>query len=253
MRARTSPALLLLLSLLPGLAMAGAWTRTPGDLQVIATAGIEGMPLRQAEDDNDGAQTAQLYAEYGVTEGLTAGGSFWLEVVPTEPDQGSAALGGFLRQRLWQNEAAVLSLQAGIAAPVERWISAEFARTKPFSALDLGVTALYGRSWWGDWGSAFLSTGVGYHYLFEDQPAEVRGEVTLGTEPWSCCMAMLSLYGLLPVQEGLTDESLKIVPSVGWHLTDGSEGPRTTLQLGASRDLLRDQGFGAFLGVWQDF
>lgn len=249
------------LAAVPAPALAGAWTRAPGGAQLITTVGRQQVPFRQSEEaEGDAASdTFQIYGEYGLAEGLTVGGSFWLEVAPSDLDRGSALIGGFARKQLWQSEAgSVASVQLSAAAPVERWISEEFARSKPFSTAEIGLRALYGKSWWGDWGSAFLSTEAGYHLRFEDQPNEIRADATAGFEPWPCCAGMVSLHGLLPDGEGDTDTSLKLAPSLVWHLRrPGGEKPdlrRSSLQLGLAYDLLQpEDGIGVFLGAWQEF
>ena len=236
--------------------LAGAWTREQGSTQIITKFGRQQRPVREARDTDDPspATLSQLYGEYGVTDDLTVGANAWLDIAVDNPDLGSASLGVFARQRVWRrDDGRVASLQLGVSLPAERAVSREFARSKPFSATDIGLDALFGKSWWGDWGNAYLSTGLGYHHRFEDQPAELRGEVTFGVEPHRCCVAMMALHGLTPVTEGDTEGSLKLTPSVGWHVRRESAS-HTTLQLGASYDLLdTDDGFGVFIGVWQSF
>lgn len=120
-------------------AEAGAWTREPGDLQVISTFGHHGAPLRAGEDDDDvETVTSQIYAEYGLIEGLTVGGKFWTDIAPGDVDAGSAALGGFVRKRLWRSDGgSVVSAQVGALAPIESLLDEDFGRSKPFSTTEI--------------------------------------------------------------------------------------------------------------------
>ena len=255
----TLPALLLGLAAAPAPAEAGAWTREPGTIQLITTIGQRGAPLRAGEDAADAdTSTFQFYGEYGLTETVTVGGKLWLDMASTDPQLGSAAIGPFLRKRLWRTDTGhVAAVQVGALAPIEDWISAEFGRAKPFSTYEGSVRALYGKSWWGDWGSAFVSTEAGYQYRL-DLPDEIRADVTAGIEPLDCCMAMLGVYGLTPIEPGQTDDSLRLAPSVVWHAfrpeEDAEETRATSFQLGLTYDALQpEDGIGFFIGVWQEF
>ena len=263
------PALLVCLSALaasvivavvPAPADAGAWTREPGNLQVITTVGRRGEPFRAGEDDS-GVQTdtMQFYAEYGLIEGLTVGAKFWTDIAASDPGVGSAAAGLFVRKRLWRTDTGqVASVQAGALAPVESYLNEEFGRSKPFSTVEYSLRGLHGKSWWGDWGSAFVSTEAGYQLRLEGRPDEIRVDVTAGIRPFDCCLAMLGVYGLYPVHEDLTDSSLRLAPSLGWQIRrpdDGDPDRRpSTIQIGLIHDLLQSgDGFGYFLGLWQEF
>lgn len=236
-------------------AAAGAWTRTPGETQVIATAGLRGAPLAAGEEDDGQGGVAQLYAEHGLAEGFTVGAKVIGDFVPGDPDRGSAAAGVFGRYRLWQGEGAVASVQLDVQAPIERLFGEAFARSKPFSVAEAALRGLYGRSWWGDWGSAFVSTGAGYALRGEGRAGQALAEATFGIEPFDCCLGMLSAYGRVPVEEDGTDEQLTLQPSAVWHLRRSEDGrPSTSAQLGVSYDVLNpEDGAGLFLGLWQTF
>ena len=246
-------------AVVPAPAEAGAWTREPGSTQFITVIGKRGAPLRAGEDaGGTDTSTFQAYGEHGLTETVTLGGKFWLDMATGDPEIGSAAIGPFLRKRLWRTDTGhVAAVQVGALAPVEDWIGGEFGRSKPFSTYEAAVRALYGKSWWGDWGSAFVSTEGGYQYRL-DLPDEIRADVTAGIEPVDCCMAMLGVYGLMPIEAGLTDRSLRFAPSLVWHAFGGDEetadGRATSLQLGLTYDALQpEDGLGFFLGIWQEF
>ena len=243
----------------PSPAGAGAWTREPGSLQIITTAGRRGAPYRAGED-SDEVETdfLQFYAEYGLAEGLTVGAKFWTDIAPSDPDVGSAAAGLFVRKRLWHTDTGhVASVQAGALAPIERFLNEEFGESKPFSTVEFALRGLYGRSWWGDWGNAFLSTEAGYQVRLEGRPDEIRADVTAGIQPVDCCLAMLGVYGLYPVKEELTESSIRLAPSLGWQVRgpdeESPDRQPTTLQAGLTYDLLEPgDGIGFFLGLWQE-
>lgn len=243
--------------LLPAPADAGAWTRARGEGQVIVTAGLRGAPLNPGEEEGGDGGNAQLYGEYGLAEGFTVGAKVLGDYVPGDPDEGSAAAGVFGRYRLWQNDGGgVASVQLDLQAPIERLFGEEFARSKPFSAAEAAVRGLYGRSWWGDWGSAFLSTGAGYALRAEGRAGQALLEATVGVEPLDCCLGMLSAYSRLPVEDDGTDDQLTLQPSAVWHLRRSADTgrPTTSAQMGVSYDVLNpEDGPGLFVGLWQSF
>ncbi|HUF56790.1 MAG TPA: hypothetical protein VMM55_09560, partial [Thermohalobaculum sp.] len=130
--------------------------------------------------------------------------------------------------------------------------------SKPFSTVEYSFRGLYGKSWWGDWGNAYVSTEAGYQVRLEERPDEIRADITAGIQPLDCCLAMLGVYGLYPIREDLTESSLRIAPSVAWLIRrpdeDDPDRQPTAIQLGLTHDLLEPgDGFGYFLGLWQEF
>lgn len=249
-------------------AAAGAWTQAPGEGLVIATAGRRAAPVGALAGGpaNSDANISQVYLEYGLIEGLTVGAKVYAELSTSNFEASSATLGGFLRKRVWQDASGgVASVQAGYAHPVESLIGNGMELADPGAVPEAHLSGLYGRGWGGDWGSAFLSTGVGYQWRGDGLADELRGELTGGYAPWRRWMGMLSLYGLHPLAGGAT-ASLKIAPSLAytfWPKTgtetgtdagDGETARPLTVQLGASLDLLnRDDGLGVSVSVWQRF
>lgn len=249
-----------LLALLdPASAAAGAWTRPPGEGLLIATSGRRTAPvgaLTGGPADTD-ANISQLYAEYGLIEGLTVGAKLYLELSTSEFEASQASLGGFVRKRLWHDgHGGVASVQAGYAHPIEEWVGNGLEFADPGAVPEAHLSGLYGRGWGGEWGNAFLSTGVGYQWRSDGLADEIRAELTGGYAPWRGWMGILSLYALYPLSEG-TDDSLKLAPSIAYTFPPGEEEdapPPRTIQLGVSYDLLNgDDGLGVLLSVWQPF
>ena len=259
---------LALLVLQPQVARSGAWTRPAGEGQAIVSlshgtgpggAVLDGVPDRELE-------TTQLYVEYGLTDGLTLGGKAYAQISLDEPRDSSALVGGFLRHRVWQDSweghGAIASVEAGYSHPADDLVGADFTEDAPGAAPEAYGSALYGHSWWGDWGSAFLSTGVSYYWRGEGEADNLRAEATAGYAPEPWVMGMLSLYGLEPLGDG-TDRSLKIAPSVAFTMApfgkgDGDEAAqrrrKLTLQLGASYDVLNPgDGVGVSISIWHPF
>ena len=246
-------------------AAAGAWTREKGDGMVIVSTGRRVAPVGSVTGGpiDDDANVSQIYLEYGLIEGLTIGGKAYVELSSIDPTQGSAALGGFVRKRVWQDgKGGVASIEAGYAHPIESLLGRIFSYVDPGAVPEAYLSGLYGRGWGGDWGSAFISTGASYFVRTEDTADDIRLELTGGYAPSRRFMGILSLYSLTPLGPG-TDPSLKIAPSVAvsfWPKPkegeeDGGDRPHPqTIQLGVTYDLLnRDEGIGISLSIWRPF
>lgn len=250
----------------PGSARAGAWVREPGDGISIVTAARRVSPvgsLTGGVPDRE-STISQTYIEYGLLEDLTVGGKFYTEFSTVEPNRSAAALGVFLRRRLWHSDhsdrAGVASIELGYSQPVDELIGGIYAEGDPGAVPEANVAALYGRSWWGAWGNAFLSTGAAYHWRDKALADELRFEVTGGYSPTREFMGIVSLFGLTPLGSG-TDASLRISPSIAYtHHPKPEEGEAegevfpVTFQFGVSYDLLQPEtGLGFSLSVWRRF
>ena len=248
-----------------GPAAAGAWTRAPGEGLAITTAARRIAPVSSLAGgpiDSD-RNISQIYLEYGLVEGLTAGAKLYVELSGSDPVSSSASAGGFLRKRVWQDgHGGVASLQAGYAHPIEEWIGHGMEAADPGAVPEAHLAALYGRGWAGDWGNAFLSTGAAWHWRGEGLDDELRGELTGGYAPWRDWMGMVSLFGLYPFGDE-TEASLKIAPSIAYSIwpdeteedeKDAAAARPRTIQLGLSYDVLNPgDGLGFSLSVWQPF
>lgn len=244
-------------------AAAGAWTRAPGEGQVISTTGRRAAPISALAGGvpQDEAASTAIFVEYGLIEGLTLGATAYAEISSVDPTDASVLVGLHLRQRLWVGQHGdVASVQVSAAAPVESYLSPLWGASEPDSVAEFGLRGQYGKGWAGDWGSAFVSLEGGYLIRAERAADELRLDTTVGFAPWSCCLMLLSSYASLPVQDG--DATLKLAPSIaytwrtGWGRNDRK--PRrvrpTTVQLGVTYDLLNpDDGLGVSVGIWRAF
>ncbi len=249
----------------PGAARAGAWTRTRGEGLVIATTARRASPLGALTGGvaDSEANISQIYLEYGLTDALTVGARAYAEFSFAAPDRSAASLGGFLRQRVWQDgNGGIASVQAGYDQPVDSLLGGSFALADPGAVPEAHLAGLYGRGWGGLGSSSFLSTGAAWHWRGDGFDDELRLEAT-GGHAWSrSWMGILSLFGLIPLGPD-TDASLKISPSVAhtiWptgvpHARRPHRKPNPpTVQLGVSYDLLnRGDGLGISVSIWRRF
>ncbi len=248
-----------------GHAAAGAWTLAKGDGQVISTTGrriapVGGLFGGVADDDEN---SSQIYVEYGVTDGWTLGATAYAAFSATDPQGTEISLGLHVRHRIWQRENGdVVSLQAGVSAPVEKWLVGAAADSLPGSVPEAHLRALYGRGWQTGWGNSFVSAETGFHWRGEHAADEWRMDVTAGTEHWKGVMGLLGVYSIVPVI-GDGEASLKIAPSVAYTLWPwlgpndkkpfGEVNP-DTVQLGLVYDLLNpDDGLEVTIGIWRRF
>ena len=255
-------AALILLPPLP--ALPGAWTRAAGEGQIIVTAARSSGPAGSVLSDvpDRDITTSQIYLEYGLTDSLTLGGKAYVQISGFSPGDNSALAGGFLRKRVWQDgQGGVASLEGGYAHPIESVFGPTFANAAWGAVPEAHGAALYGRGWGGDWGSAFLSTGLAYYWRGRGAADNLRAEATAGYAPWRWLMGMVSLYGLEPLGSG-SERSLKVAPSLAFSYGFGDEDgdPEakkrhpSTIQFGASYDLLNPgEGVGFSVSVWRGF
>lgn len=241
---------------------AGAWTQAPGSGQVISSVSRRASPFSSfagGPTDDDSTFTA-LFFEYGVVEGITVGGTAFIEV--TSDDGGNTAeLGLFGRYRFWQGDHGdVAAVQVGVKQPVNDLLGGSFGGPGADPTQEVSLRLLYGKGFGFDWGNAFVSTEAGYHLQTDGDDDEIRADITVGAQPFDCCMGLLAVYSTYPI--GDSDEaSLKVAPSVtySFRLSDqpdenGAPPKKTTLQFGLSQDLLNlDEGLGFQFSVWQPF
>ncbi|MEM7668906.1 MAG: hypothetical protein AAF317_07100, partial [Pseudomonadota bacterium] len=98
-------------------------------------------------------------------------------------------------------------------------------------------------------------------YFGDDERDEFRADMTVGYEPYHCCLALMSIFASVP--RGLDNATFKIAPSFAYTLwpevkrnhkkPPGEIRPRT-IQFGINYDLLNaDDGIGVQVSVWQRF
>ncbi|MEM6932266.1 MAG: hypothetical protein AAF526_01635 [Pseudomonadota bacterium] len=250
------------LALAGGEVSAGAWTRAPGDGLVIFSSGRRVAPVGAfaASRPDDDANTTQVLVEYGLLDSLTIGATVFADISTVDIDESSLNAGVFVRKRFWKGEQGVFSGQIGYAHPFEDLIGGNFG-TNASSAPELEFRLLYGHSLWGNWGNAFVSFETGYDHFMDDERDEFRTDLTVGYEPFHCCLALLSFFATVP--RGLDNATLKIAPSFAYTLWPGisrngkkPEGPirPRTIQFGINYDILNpDDGIGLQLSIWQRF
>ncbi len=266
MRVRFGVAAFLAAPLLTGSgppAAAGAWTQQPGAGQVIASASSKSAQFspfsggRIADDSN----FVSLFFEYGVVEGITAGGTVFVEIATDGAGGNTLDLGAFVRARVWQSgHGDVAAVQLGVKQDANGLLGDEFGGPDADPTNEVSLRALYGRGFGFDWGSAFVSTEAGYHLQTDGDVDELRADVTGGVQPWECCMILLSAFSTVPL--GDEEASVKLAPSVTYSFRgaaeaadEGAPPPKpVTLQLGLSQDLLDfGDGLGVQISVWRPF
>ncbi|MEM6621693.1 MAG: hypothetical protein AAF674_05645 [Pseudomonadota bacterium] len=247
-----------------GAAQGGAWPQPEGQLLVIATSGRKVAPISSLfsgvpEEDSN---TAQLFAEYGLlpelTLGLTAYGEF-----STTDDVVEARIGAHVRHLLWQGDYGdVMSVQAGVSFPVERWLGNGLGDNRPDSASEVDLRVQYGRGVQWDWGDSFVSGAAGLRIRGEGLDEELKGDITLGHTPTNGVLGLFSVFASVPLGER-ESPTLKLAPSIAytfWPILGSNdkkpEGPLypSTIQLGVLWDAANpDDGLTVQVSVWKRF
>ena len=251
--------------LVAGRATAGAWTLAKGEGQTISTTGRRVAPAGAffggVSDDDE--NSSQVFVEYGVADGWTLGGKLYAAFSAADARQTEISVGLHVRHRVWQRENGdVVSVQAGVSAPVEKWLIGDAADRLPSSVPEAHLRALYGHGWQTGWGNSFVSAETGFHWRGEHAADEWRIDVTAGTEHWKGVMGLLGVHSIVPVI-GDGEASLKIAPSVAWTMWPwlgpndkkpfGEMNP-DTVQLGLVYDLLTPgDGLEVTIGIWRRF
>ena len=246
-------------------AAAGAWTRAEGSGQLIMTTGRRVAPIGAfagglADDDSN---SSQLFVEYGLTDRWTLGSKLYADFSSVDAADLEISLGVHVRRRVWQRpKGDVVSLQAGLALPVERWLVGDLADSLPGSVPEAHFRALYGRGWQWGWGNSFVSAEAGFHWRGERAADEARLDVTAGHEAWKGVLGLFGVYTTVPVI-GRGEPSLKLNPSVAYTLWP-RPGPNdkkpfgplhpNTVQLGLTWDALNpEDGLELTIGIWRSF
>ncbi|MBK0398750.1 hypothetical protein H0I76_06090 [Limibaculum sp. M0105] len=249
----------------PNAAQGGPWTHESGRGQIIMSSGRKVAPVGAftgGSPDRDDSFT-QILAEVGLLDSLTVGARVYAEVSAVELTDATLGAGLLVRQRLHRDDRGnVVSVELAGSLPAESLVSEAVAASNPDSTPEFGFSALYGTSWWGGWGSAWLGAAGGWTWRSEGTADELRGQLAGGVRPWDCCMAMLGFYGTAPLSEG-TEASLSIAPSFAYSFgpdvgrnTKKPQGPvnAVTLQIGLSYNVLdTDEGLGFQISWWRPF
>lgn len=255
----TASAVAAVLSTGTGPALAGAWTLEEGRGQVIATVGrdVSAASRFQSRSSGDESTILQVYGEYGLLDGFTLGGVGFLELADDDQEtDGQAALSIFARKRVWRSPTGqIASVELGYLEPVGDAFGGDLGARNPDAVREVRLTGLHGISFWGDWGSAFVSSGAGYRWRAEGRDDEVHIDINTGYDGFECCRAFFDVFSTIPLGDQ-EDAELTLAPSVGYVIGgrgDGREN-RTTLQFGVSQDVLDlEDGFGVQFSVWRTF
>lgn len=192
-------------------ALAGAWTREQN--QYLLVLPVEYATATDQFDENgdkvdrlrfDQVQVAP-YFEFGLTDTLTIGAQPKYRWVRQElPDgndvenRGFAEVDIFARYRLWGEDAAALSVQALVKAPIEA------DETEPaaigFDQTDIEGSILYANAVPAGSGRVFYNVSLGYRYRFDAPSDQVHGNGYIGWTPgdsrWTFVLASNNAFGL---------------------------------------------------------
>jgi hypothetical protein len=246
------------------MAFGAAWTLPRGTGQAIVTTSYtqgsqylrsDGREQRLPEYRK--AETS-LLAQYGLTDALTliaAPSLFAARTGGANPDSyagpGYTDLG--VRARLWNDEAAVVSLQAvgRIPGATNDRRPAQLGNTD--AALDLRLLA--GRSFTAGGTDGFVNLEGAYRARFNDAPNEWRLDLSLGLRPVPGWAVLAQSFTVVTDGEGrgvypsswYSKAQLSVLHDIapGWTLQAGAF---TTV---AGRNALRENG--ALVALWREF
>ena len=194
-------------SFLPAPALAGAWTLPKGSGQVIvsgfwgeATAAFDSGGSAQAIPTFQKAEI-NLYAEYGITDRLTAvlrseAKTYASGAAPSLDAARFGLSGGGLRWALWQGEDAVLSAEVTgrVATPFDRRARAE----ERGGEVDLRLQGGHGFSL-GRW-SGFAELQAGYRIGLEERGDAVVADLSVGLRPQPRLLLLAQSFNTLAVE-----------------------------------------------------
>lgn len=248
----------------PFRAEAGAWTQ-PEDRGLIIISGSRTVtPVRawfggvRERETN----TQSMFLEYGLWDDLTVG-------ITTFAEYGNAGeifearAGLHARHRVWTGDAGdVVSVQAGISVPTERWFGSTLGDDRPDSATELDFRVLYGRGLQWDLGNSFVSGEFGLRLRGEGLDEQLRFDMTMGHEFWDGYQILGSVFSSFPL--GNKDEvSIKLSPAFAFTLWPrrGKNEKKpwrpfypTTLQTGLVWDASQpNSGMEVGMSIWNRF
>lgn len=192
-------------------ALAGAWTREQN--QYLLVFPFEYATASEQFDENGDKidrlkfQQVQIapYFEYGLTDTLTIGAQPKYRWVRQElatggdiENRGFSDVDVFARYRLWSRDAAALSVQALVKAPIEA------DETEPaalgFDQTDVEGSILYGNAIPAGSGRVFYNASVGYRHRFGTPSDQIHGNGYVGWTPgdsrWTFVLASNNSFGL---------------------------------------------------------
>ncbi len=253
-------------------AYAGAWVQPKGKGQVITTLRHYKTNAFFDENRDRGRKTgsyhktsAEIYAEYGLAPAWTAGVQTsyqWIEARGGSAGgrtSGLADTSFFLRERLWEGEGDVFSIQQLVSVP-----GGYDERRNPalgYGQIDLELRALYGHSGTVEELAYFADLQGAYRKRFEGPADEIRADATVGLKPKEGYMLLAQSFNTIGL--GNASTTAFVTPS-------GPDYDLSTLSLsgvidvpydfsvqaGASTDIAgRNTGGGntVFIALWRNF
>lgn len=226
-------ALALTLALSGTAATAGAWPRGEGNFFLSTTQQTSTGGRSFVTAVGDIRNYTSLYAEYGVSERLTAG----LEAgYGTDRDNTTASALVFARLPVWSPGEHKVSADFGLG-----WITSdqdgEQVRIRPGLA--------WGRGFESDWGGGWLGMESTLEYRSPDSETIFKADFTAGLKPTESWMLIGQLQtGIYPDNE---DPLVRFAPSVVRRI-----GPRLHMQVGAILDIFGGDGIGLKASFWYE-
>lgn len=192
-------------------AAAAAWTRAQNQYLLVLPVQYATAD-RQFDDDGDKIDRLRFqqvdvspYFEYGLTDALTIGAQprfIWVRQANAmggdDINTGLADVDVFARLRLWGRDAAALSVQGLVKAPIE----ADETEAAPlgFDQADVEGSLLYANAYSAGSGRIFYNLDVGYRKRFEDPGDEIHGNGFIGWSPnngrWTFVLASNNTFGV---------------------------------------------------------
>lgn len=236
-------------------AVAGAWTRTKG--QGFSSTETRYFRTGGAKDERFEQATVSFFAEYGLTEYLTAGlkveQSTRFDIKGLGAQTGRA--GGFARARVWSGEGGgVASIEAGGSIPFGGFQSP--AAPDGDDANEFRASALYGMPLSTPNGDGWADGALGFAYFTGGRASEVKLDLTVGLRPTENWVAMAQMFGTL----GLRNNRSIVDPDFDVAKVKLSVGRKVfgdkTLLIGLARDVYTrgtDPGWEASVTIWSPF
>lgn len=188
-------------------AFGGAWLQPSGSAQLISTLTYY---TTQEYFTADGSVSRQprftkleesVYAEYGWSDTLTAGGNIGLQYLQQERGslgrETAAGMGNtelFLRFPLWKDDVSILSLQPMVYLPSPQG----GAGIAPGSThTDYELRLLFGHNF----GEGFMDTQLGYRMRTGNAADEMRWDITAGVDISEDLMLLSQLFTVFSVRK----------------------------------------------------
>lgn len=244
------------LCLCGGDAGAGAWTRAEGEVFTSQSVRYFSTEFSPSRDVVFARSSLGVYAEYGVTDTLTAIAEveqgFRLDGSGFGSQDGRAGL--FARVGVWRGEeGGVGAVQIGGTIPYGGFTSA--AAPGGDTAREIRAQALYGRGFVSEYGSGWVDLAVGFAKFTSTRADEIKLDLTLGFRPSENWLGIVQFFGTRSLRNagfgGVDYDLAKVQLSVGRVLF----GKRTLL-VGIADDVAvrgASPGYELSVTLWSTF